>query len=205
LHDDRHLILIELMTRYDESHKARSRVSLVEAAAGLFRRRGYSGVGINELCAAAGLTRGAFYGHFDSKAELLTAVLEGAHDLVRRLKSRTARSTNGLRRQGAGVARDYLAPENRQAVIGGCSLSALAVDVARSNPQTQRAYARAVRSVVAELRRGEAGERLSADRARVVLALCVGGLLIDNACGRDPEGARVARAAQAEVSRLMGS
>ena len=189
--------------RYTPEHKDQSRRRLVAAAARLFRRHGYDGVGINDLCAEAGLTRGAFYGHFDSKQALLSAVLAGAHDFVRRLKARTAWTTNGLRRQAAGIARAYLAPKNRAAVASGCSIASLAVDCMRGEAPAQKAYADGVRSVVAEFRRGADGETLDADAARAALALCVGGLLIDNACGDDPEGRRVARAAQREVTRLL--
>lgn len=189
--------------RYTSEHKDQSRQRLIAAAARLFRKHGYDGVGINDLCAEAGLTRGAFYGHFDSKQALLSAVLAGAHDFVRRLKARTARSTSGLRRQAAGIARAYLAPDNRRAVAAGCSIAALAVDCMRGEPASQQAYASGVRALVTEFQRGADGDRLSADSARAALALCVGGLLIDNACGSDPEGQRVARAAQKEVTRLL--
>ncbi len=117
------------MTRYPPEHKEKSRIALVQAAAGLFRRHGYSGVGINDLCGAAGFTRGAFYAHFNSKAGLLKAVLSGGHDMLRRLRERQAKTGAALAREGAGIAADYLKLENRQAVLGGCSLAALALCV----------------------------------------------------------------------------
>lgn len=195
------------MVRYGPEHKVASRQRLVQAGARMFRRKGFNGVGINDLCAEAGLTRGAFYGHFESKSALLAAVLAGAHDFVRRLKARSAKGTSALRRQANAVARDYLAPKNRSAVLGGCSLGALAMDVSRGGASAQQAYAEAVQAVVSEFRRAgdDGGEPLPVDQARAVLALCVGGLLIDNACGDNPEGARVARAAQREVARLLGT
>ena len=191
------------MVRYKPDHKDTSRQRLIEAAAALFRRHGFNGVGINDLCGAAGLTRGAFYGHFASKAQLLAAVLGGAHDFVRRLRARSATTTAELRTQAVGVAQDYLAPRNRQAVVAGCSIASLAVDVMRADEQAQATYAEAVKAVVDEFRRGADGELLDADQARAALALCVGGLLIDNACGADREGSRVAKAAQVEVARLL--
>ena len=191
------------MARYPADHKVRSRQKLVQAAADLFRARGFEGVGIDELCASAGMTRGAFYGHFASKAALLGAVLTGAHDFVCRLQARTATTTRALRRQAAQVARDYLAPSNRDAVVRGCSLASLALDATRGDAAAREAYARAVRAVIAEFRRGADGELLDADAARAALALCVGGLLIDNGCGDDPEGRRVARAAQKLVTTLL--
>ena len=191
------------MARYSAAHKARSRQALIEAGADLFRARGYNGVGIDELCAEAGLTRGAFYGHFDSKAALLAAVLRGNHDFARRLAERPGTTTGSLRRQGSKIARDYLAPENRQAVVGGCSTSALVMEAIRADEETREAYVEGVRAVLGEMRRGAAGESLDADAARAALALCVGGLLLDNACGRAPEGAQIARAAQKLAGQLL--
>ena len=193
------------MARYSAEHKSRSREALLKSAAELFRSKGYDGVGIDELCAHAGLTRGAFYGHFAAKAAVLSEVLKGAHDFLERLRRRRARNTRGLRRQAAEVARAYLAPANRTAVASGCSMSALAADVMRGDGEAQGAYAANIANLVEELRRGHDNDPLDADTARQVIALCVGGLLIDNACGGEGEGARVAKAAQSLVGRLLAS
>lgn len=192
------------MVRYSKEKIAESRNSIRNSAAHLFRKYGYSGVGINQLCAAAGLTRGTFYSHFASKADLFTAVLRGSHDFVSRLQARSGGSTRALRRQAAKVASDYLAVENRQAVVGGCSIAALAADTTRAGNDAQAAYADAVRQITNEFRRAEIGDTpLAIDDARAALALCVGGLLISNACGDHQEGKRVAKAAQRQVVRLL--
>lgn len=41
-----------------------NRARIVETAATLFRERGYHGVGVADLMAAAGFTHGGFYKHF---------------------------------------------------------------------------------------------------------------------------------------------
>lgn len=48
-----------------------NRAHIVETASTLFRERGYDGVGIADLMAAAGFTQGGFYKHFRSKADLM--------------------------------------------------------------------------------------------------------------------------------------
>jgi AcrR family transcriptional regulator len=53
-----------------------TRRRLVRAARRLFAKRGYAGVGTEEIVRAAGVTRGALYHHFDGKRELLEAVYE---------------------------------------------------------------------------------------------------------------------------------
>ena len=49
---------------------------LFEAAARLFEEQGIGGASIEAIAAAAGFTRGAFYSNFDSKDELIIAMLE---------------------------------------------------------------------------------------------------------------------------------
>jgi AcrR family transcriptional regulator len=48
----------------------------------LFYRKGFSRVGVDEIAAFAGVTKRTLYYHFDSKDELLTAVLDLHHELA---------------------------------------------------------------------------------------------------------------------------
>lgn len=55
---------------------------LATIAAGLFRARGYHGVGINDIAAAAGITGPALYRHFaDKQAVLAYVLLSGVRDM----------------------------------------------------------------------------------------------------------------------------
>lgn len=53
-----------------------TRRRLVEAAWPIFADKGFRAATIEEISSAAGLTRGAFHWHFDSKEDLLIAALE---------------------------------------------------------------------------------------------------------------------------------
>ncbi|MFI6924611.1 TetR family transcriptional regulator [Nonomuraea spiralis] len=57
---------------------AETRQRLLRAAAEVFAERGYDGTRVADIAAAAGVSNGALYAHFGSKAELLVAAL-GAH------------------------------------------------------------------------------------------------------------------------------
>lgn len=48
---------------------------LVAQSRRLFAAKGYAAVGLSEIVTASGVTKGALYHHFDSKAELFRAVL----------------------------------------------------------------------------------------------------------------------------------
>src|SRR5580658_3717493 len=53
-----------------------TREKLFEAAAEVFEERGIGAASIETIAAAAGFTRGAFYSNFDSKDDLIVAMLE---------------------------------------------------------------------------------------------------------------------------------
>jgi TetR/AcrR family transcriptional regulator, transcriptional repressor for nem operon len=53
-----------------------ARERLLDAAFSLIREKGYSGTSVDELCQAAGVTKGAFFHHFASKEALGVAAAE---------------------------------------------------------------------------------------------------------------------------------
>ena len=61
--------------RSDGSAAGSARDAIVDAAARVFTQRGYSGATVDAILAEAGLSKGAFYWHFESKDELMQAVL----------------------------------------------------------------------------------------------------------------------------------
>jgi AcrR family transcriptional regulator len=81
-----------------------TRARLVDAAATVFAESGYSAARISDMVGLAGISQGNFYRHFQSKDEILLAVLEGPLDDVRRASSR---------RPGAQVVLSELVAANR--------------------------------------------------------------------------------------------
>jgi AcrR family transcriptional regulator len=62
---------------YDRSgRRAQTRARLLEAAAQVYARQGFAGATLDEVAAEAGFTKGAVYGHFGSKENLLLALFE---------------------------------------------------------------------------------------------------------------------------------
>jgi TetR/AcrR family transcriptional regulator, transcriptional repressor for nem operon len=56
--------------------KTDARTKLLDAALSVIRTKGYSATSVDELCAAAGFTKGAFFHHFKSKDELGVAAAD---------------------------------------------------------------------------------------------------------------------------------
>ena len=72
----------------------RRREMICDAAAALFRERGYRGTSIDEIGAAVGMTGPALYRHFPSKEALLSEILERALDRAR-IEVENARKDGG--------------------------------------------------------------------------------------------------------------
>lgn len=64
-----------------------ARARLITSGSNLFRERGFSAVGVAQLCEAAGVNKGSFYHFFPSKRELLLEVIDRAWDETGMLSS----------------------------------------------------------------------------------------------------------------------
>lgn len=71
------------------ARRAATREKLLDGAAGVIVRKGVGAATVEDICEEAGFTRGAFYSNFDSKDELLIALLDHhaqrINDMTRRV------------------------------------------------------------------------------------------------------------------------
>lgn len=58
------------------ARRAQTRERLMSAAVGVFAARGITGASVEEICEAAGFTRGAFYSNFADKDALVLALIQ---------------------------------------------------------------------------------------------------------------------------------
>ena len=83
-----------------------TRARLVDAATTVFAECGYNAARISDMVRLAGISQGNFYRHFESKDEILLAVLEGPLDDLRR-------ATSGEHHHGDEVVLADLVAANR--------------------------------------------------------------------------------------------
>lgn len=62
-----------------QARAVETRAVIIRAAAQVFTVQGYGGTSMADICAAAGLTKGALYFHFASKEALALAVVDAQH------------------------------------------------------------------------------------------------------------------------------
>jgi TetR/AcrR family transcriptional repressor of nem operon len=121
-----------------------NRERIVEAAAQLFRERGFDGIGVADLMKEAGLTHGGFYGHFSSKEELIAEA--SARALTGSLAAWSKLAERAPDDPLSAVADAYLTSRHRDNPGAGCLLAALGPDVSRQGPPVRRAVTGYVRS-----------------------------------------------------------
>jgi TetR/AcrR family transcriptional repressor of nem operon len=118
--------------RRSRQEAAETRQHIVETAATEFRSNGIDGTGLAGLMAAAGLTHGGFYKHFESKEQVVEEALTFASESLFEIAKGatvTARGNRGLQ----ALLAQYLSVEHRDNAAHGCPYSALGCEVARSS------------------------------------------------------------------------
>ncbi|RXK54825.1 TetR family transcriptional regulator [Oleiharenicola lentus] len=158
-----------------------NRARIVETASTLFRERGYDGVSVADLMAAAGFTHGGFYKHFASKADLMAEAAASGF-------AKSAANLAG--NDAASFVQEYLSRPHRDALGHGCTFAALSGDAARQPESIKQAFADGIENQLAILAREEDSLSESAKReARAkridTLAHVVGALVLSRACPDD--------------------
>ncbi|MBY0311671.1 MAG: TetR/AcrR family transcriptional regulator [Phycisphaerales bacterium] len=155
---------------------------LLMAGGRVFRSGGFGGAGIDGLARAAGLTSGAFYSSFDSKAEAFEQVV--AAGFIPLLSAIRACQAEHGRRWLDRFVDFYLVERGSVDVCDACLLPTLSIDVARMKDSTRQAYQDQLSEVLDALSAGFRGER-NKERALALISILVGAALMTRAL---PEG-----------------
>lgn len=179
---------------------ARNRERIVEVAAKLFREHGFDGVGVADLMHAAGLTHGGFYGHFESKEELMA-------EACARARSEAISRWQGLAQRVAqkplaALTRLYLSRAHRDHPGRGCMLAALGPEVARQPLPIRHVFTEAVSAMVELLGRLMPGRSKAAARKKALTACAtlVGAIVLARAVSDAALSEEILQAASTSLS-----
>jgi AcrR family transcriptional regulator len=132
--------------RYEKGRKGASRRRIMEVAAERFRDEGIAASGLAGIMSEAGLTNGAFYPHFKSKAELVReSVAAALEDQSKELREVLA--AGGLE---AAITM-YLSAQHRDNPRKGCASAALLPELARQPSKTRNLYAERLLEMVRQV------------------------------------------------------
>src|SRR4051795_893757 len=157
--------------RYRKDHKQATRQRILEAAGRRFKHDGIDGAGVAAVMSDAGLTNGAFYGHFASQEDLVANVLADQLRAQRDSVDAHAPDRAGLE----AFIRSYLSPQHRDDCADGCPSAALLDEIARRPAATRQVFTEELMRVIDDVAsRLDAGD---ADAARTD-ALTIFGMMI---------------------------
>jgi TetR/AcrR family transcriptional repressor of nem operon len=186
--------------RVSRAQAAASREKILDAAARGFREHGLDGIGVADLMKEAGFTHGGFYAHFASKEDLMAQAcaraLDGSLERWRRL------AADDPKRGVRAFVDHYLSPRHLSDPGAGCTIAALASDLARQGPGVRGAVTSRLRGLMEILAGAMPGRTRAARRKKALAAYAslVGAVMLARAVD-DPALAReIVSAVSADVT-----
>jgi TetR/AcrR family transcriptional regulator, transcriptional repressor for nem operon len=169
-----------------------NRRRILDAAAQLFRERGFENVTVAEIMSDAGLTHGGFYGHFESKEALISAAM--GHE-------QTAKRNRPTLENAARYADAYLSRQHRDNVGLSCPFSSLGTEAARASPEVRHALTESLRRQIETFSAASPGatpqERRS--NALATLSTMIGGMVLARLVDDDRLSDEILAAARASI------
>jgi TetR/AcrR family transcriptional regulator, transcriptional repressor for nem operon len=152
---------------------AENRELILGEAARLFRERGATGVGVDALTEAAGLTHGSLYSQFGSKDKLLAESLTHGY-----AKIAARAGTSSIEEAITG----YVSERHRDNPGAGCFMAALGCDMPRQSEEVRRSFTDIVKGSMGRIGRLLPGRRKKReDEALATIATMVGAVVLARA------------------------
>ncbi len=184
--------------RYEKGRKDASRGRIMEVAAERFRNDGIAASGLATIMNDAGLTNGAFYPHFGSKAELVR------ESVVTALEAQAQQIRELLASGGPELAiAAYLSAEHRDNPGKGCASAALLSELARQPHETRQAYTDHFLSLVHQVSAALPETKDPEGVALAVYAMLIGALQLARAVEGTELSDRILKAGKDAARRLI--
>lgn len=181
--------------RVSRIQAAENRETVINVASRLFREHGFDGIGLKDLMKGAGLTQGAFYKQFASKADLAAQASRRAMESAFNRFSAAA-AANPDDPLGAAIAL-YLSTEHRDERMDGCPVAALGSDAARQGADVKASFEAGIREYLEMLGSGvgDAEGEEPSGKAMTILSTMVGAMVLSRAVNDEQLSKRFLQAA----------
>ncbi|OPX54245.1 transcriptional regulator, TetR family [Oceanospirillum multiglobuliferum] len=178
---------------WSPEQKTQSREKILTSAAHLFTHKGFERVSINEVMSRAGLTRGAFYKHFASKADLYSeAVVFGAKRMSRGHLSKVINTEE--------LIDIYLSKAHVSSIEDACPLAFLVSDIAQQETASRDGYNKVLKGFVNGLSNMT---QCNDDKALISCILMIGGVALARAVGESDFADKILITAKEEIKSQL--
>lgn len=190
-----------------------ARERLLESGSALMHQRGYTAVGVSELCSQAGVKKGSFYHFFPSKVELALAVVDRhraeTQGALEELVNGDAPPLERLAAYAKGIWEHQVELRRSCGQVLGCPIGNLALEMSTQEPELRKALDQVFERNIESLERAvqEAIERsdlrpLDAHRAACSILSLIEGSIMLAKMKDDPQ---ILRDLKRNVLRLLGA
>jgi len=185
--------------RASKEHMKKVRSHILDAAGKGFREEGYGGLGINGLAKRAGMTSGAFYGHFSSKDEAFNEVLKnGLEDYASTIENLKEEHNEEWTTHFLAY---YLGKEHVNNMACSCAVPGLSGDVMRANDDTKILYSDVSKTISNSISNGL--NKPDSNDSWALMALLSGAVTMAR-CVSDPQQKKeILDAAQEWASKII--
>lgn len=191
------------MSRTEQKEQTRKRI--LEAAARGFKQGGYGGIGVDGLAKEAGVTSGAFYVHFDSKA---SAFRESIAHGVAAVADEILRIQNEKGRDWWPVfVHFYLGAKRKCALPESCALQTLTPELARSDEDSRAQFEKELARIAQVIANGprSAGAPRDIETAYAAISTLIGSVTLARAVRDEGMADRIADATEKSLLAIRKS
>jgi TetR/AcrR family transcriptional regulator, transcriptional repressor for nem operon len=178
--------------RYTPEQKRETGSKILAAAERSFRTEGFGGAGVDGLAKEAGVTSGAFYKHFPSKAAAFDAAVVAGLAAFQMGLQRSIENKNADWMQG--LVDYYFSEEHISRLESSCVVPSLTGEIARAGPNTKRIYEEGIQKIVDTVASGllQVERKNRSARAWAMISMLSGGVQIVRAIENETIKAAVA-------------
>lgn len=132
--------------RYKYNQKENTFKRILDAAERCFKKEGYNGIGIDGLAKEAGVTSGAFYGHFKSKISVFAhAIVEGLNEVSEAIQDLQKKYGDDW---WFHFATFYMNERRLNDLSDSCALQSLTPEISRSTDEIKAIYEQELLKIV---------------------------------------------------------